>query len=67
MADKAEAWEFQCPECRLGHHELGRLACDDEIFCPVCEHETGRQVKLERWLPDEPVSAQPRLRVVRDR
>jgi rubredoxin len=62
-----EVWEFQCPECRLGHDEFGRLLLDDEIFCPVCEHETGRQIKLQRWLPEEPASAQPRLRVVRGR
>lgn len=45
-----EIWEFLCPECGFGHHELGRLARDEEIFCIVCDHDTGRQVKLQRWL-----------------
>jgi hypothetical protein len=56
-------WEFLCPECGLGHHELGRLARDHEIFCEVCDHETGRVVKLDRWLPDLPAEDQARLRV----
>jgi hypothetical protein len=54
-------WEFHCPDCGFGHHELGRLAEDHEIFCVVCDHETGRIIRLERWLTDEPLP-QARLR-----
>lgn len=65
MAKPVGEWEFDCPSCGLGHAELGHLACDEDIFCPVCEHETGRQIKLLRWLPDERPAPQARLRLVR--
>jgi hypothetical protein len=47
-------WEFHCPECGFGHHELGRLAADHEMLCIVCEHEAGQTVTLHRWLADAP-------------
>ncbi len=56
-------WEFHCPECGLGNHELARLAQDHEIFCEVCEHEAGQVVKLERWLANSPAEDHARLRV----
>jgi hypothetical protein len=55
-------WEFHCPECGLGHLELGRLATDHELCCEVCDLETGRVIKLHRWIADAPVD-QARLRV----
>jgi hypothetical protein len=59
-----ECWEFQCPECGLGHHELGRLARDHEIYCIVCEHESGRLIRVRRWLADDAAEDQARLRAV---
>jgi hypothetical protein len=56
-------WEFHCPECGLGHHELNRLAKDHELSCEICEHEAGRIVALHRWLADVPPADQARLRV----
>jgi hypothetical protein len=56
-------WEFHCPECGLGHYELGRLAKDQELICEVCEHEAGRTVQLHRWPADGPLLVQARLRV----
>jgi uncharacterized Zn finger protein (UPF0148 family) len=57
-----ECWEFHCPDCGFGHHELGRLARDHEIYCIVCEHESGHLVKVQRWLADENAEDQARLR-----
>lgn len=57
-------WEFHCPECGFGHHEIGQLAQDHEFHCMVCEHESGQMVVLHRWLVDSPARPQARLRVV---
>jgi hypothetical protein len=56
-------WHFQCPECRMGDFELGRLAADQEFLCEVCLEEGRGEVRLERWSADDPTSAYARLRV----
>jgi hypothetical protein len=58
-------WQFHCPECGFGHQEFGGLGADRDLYCLVCDHETGRLVRLERWLAEEP-PPQARLRVDRD-
>lgn len=51
---RAAIWMFVCPECSLGHEELGHLLMDDEIYCLVCHHEEGRNVRLTRWVRPVP-------------
>jgi hypothetical protein len=54
-------WQFRCPECGFSHQEFGHLLRDEEIFCVVCEDESGRHVKLRRWLAQE-IQAEDRPR-----
>ncbi len=51
---KSRVWAFQCPECGFGHVELGWLGTDDEEYCLVCSEERGMNVRLARWLEEEP-------------
>ena len=46
-------WAFRCPECGFDHEAMGWLAQDHEIYCEVCQQDSGRQVKLQRWLIEE--------------
>jgi hypothetical protein len=60
---QSRVWSFQCPECGFGHVELGWLATDNETHCLVCLEERGVDVRLQRWLDQQPYS-QARLRDV---
>jgi hypothetical protein len=44
---------FYCPECGLGHHEVGHLAVERDIHCLVCLDENGRLIRLECWEEDQ--------------
>jgi rubredoxin len=41
---------FECPVCGFDHHEAKRLAEEDEIYCPLCAGDNGRDVRLKRTL-----------------
>jgi hypothetical protein len=43
-------WRFQCPECGLGHTELGQPAEPDELYCIPCQQD-GLLVLLQLWEP----------------
>jgi hypothetical protein len=43
---------FQCPECGLGHHEVGHLVTQDDIYCVVCLEEHGRPIRLHCWVEE---------------
>ena len=46
-------WHFLCVECGFGDHELGHLLEADEIHCLVCLEESGREIRLHRWITVE--------------
>lgn len=47
-------WHYSCPECGVGHQEMGALHQDHALYCEVCL-EDKRPVKLKRWhSEDEP-------------
>jgi hypothetical protein len=55
---------FQCPECGMGHHEVGHLVAEPVEYCVVCLDEHSRLIRLECWqelsqarLRDLPVAA----------
>jgi hypothetical protein len=60
---QSRVWAFQCPECGFGHTELGWLSTDDEAYCLVCSEDCGANVRLRRWLDEQPQD-QARLREV---
>lgn len=45
-------WCFECPECQFDNVEAGKLATDEQVYCPVCAGDSGRDVRLRRWAPD---------------
>jgi len=46
-------WRFECPECGFDDEEAGRLATDRVIWCGMCAGDTGRDVKLRKWLAED--------------
>ncbi len=34
-------FRFQCPECGFGHHEVGHMVAETEVYCVVCLEEGG--------------------------
>jgi hypothetical protein len=55
---------FQCPECGFGHHELGHLVAETEVYCVVCLEEEGRLISIHCWQEDEPDQARLRADLV---
>jgi hypothetical protein len=53
---------FQCPECGFGHHELGHLVAETEVYCVVCLEEEGRLISIHCW--QEPDQARLRADLV---
>ena len=49
---------FQCPECGFGHHEVGHLVAETEVYCE------GRLVSIHCWHEDEPDQARFRAGLV---
>jgi hypothetical protein len=60
---QSRVWAFQCPECGFGHVELGWLGTDHEVYCLVCSEQRGVNVRVQRWLAEQPQN-QARLREV---
>ncbi len=42
-------FRFQCPECRFGDHEVGRLVAETQVYCVVCLEEEGRLISIHCW------------------
>jgi hypothetical protein len=55
---------FQCPECGFGHHEVGHLVAETEVYCVVCLEEEGRLISIHCWQEDEPDQARLRADLV---
>jgi hypothetical protein len=55
---------FQCPECGFGHHEVGHLVAETEVYCVVCLEEEGRLISIHCWQEDEPDQARLRTDLV---
>jgi hypothetical protein len=57
-------FRFQCPECGFGHHEVGHMVAETEVYCVVCLEEEGRLVSIHCWREDEPDQARLRADLV---
>ena len=55
---------FQCSECGFGHHEVGHLVAETEVYCVVCLEEEGRLISIHCWQEDEPDQARLRADLV---
>ena len=57
-------FRFQCPECGFGHHEVGHMVAETEVYCVVCLEEEVRLVSIHCWHEDEPDQARLRADLV---
>ena len=46
-------YHFRCPECEYSDEEAGSLATESQRYCGLCAGDTGRDVRLIRWIATE--------------
>lgn len=55
----SNVYHFECKVCEYTDKEAGRLAREQDIYCPLCLEDCGHFNRLRRWLaPVQEVSSQ---------